>query len=171
MPLISMKPGKITPVFEKDGYESVTRRSRKPERSIKVDATMFQGSAGRASWFEFNIANDYTAGTYLGDYEIPAYPLSVAKGTVEAEAVVVYPGRGTSFTASAKALSSMKVEIKESDPRMGYLLVGLPAGEDAEAFSAELLNEPWVDYAEPDYVVSLWRIRPADSLADAINRW
>ncbi len=167
MPLISMKPGKITLVFEKDGYESVTKAvSVSLSGSIKVDATMFQGSAGRALVdFEFSIANDYTAGTYLGDYEIPAYPLSVAKGTVEAEAVVVYPGRGTSFTASAKALSSMKVEIKESDPRMGYLLVGLPAGEDAEAFSAELLNEPWVDYAEPDYVCfPLGGYDPADFL-------
>lgn len=154
MPLISAKPGKVTLTFEKEGYESITKvASVSQSGSIRMDASMFPGLEGRALVdFEFTITNDYTPGTFLGDYEVPSYPLSVAKGVAEAEGVVVYPGRGTSFVASANALSSMKVEIRESDPRMGYMLVSLPAGKDAETFSSELLGESWVDYAEPDYV-------------------
>ncbi len=153
-----MKPGRLTVTFSKAGYLDVIKQVPVSTSGwIQVDATLFPESKGRALVdFEFTLVNDYEAGTFLGDYDIPvptaALSYASAQAPVEADGVVIYPARGTGFGTSMESLASYKARVIESDPVAGYMLVGVPEGKDAEGFSRELMSQPWVDFAEPDYV-------------------
>ncbi len=153
-----MKPGKLTVTFSKEGYLDVVKQVPvSTSGRIQVDATMFPETEGRALVdFEFTLVNDYEAGTFLGDYDIPAPTAAssavASQAPVEAEGVVIYPARGTGFGASMESIASYEIQVMESDPVSGYILVGVPEGKDAEGFSRELINQTWVDFAEPDYV-------------------
>ncbi len=70
--------------------------------------------------------------------------------------VLVRPGAATSAAALPGLLGLADVQVESESSPLGYVRLRVPAGQE-HAIAARLMAEGAVAFAEPDYLLTLWR--------------
>lgn len=93
-----------------------------------------------------------------------------ANSAVPGEVLVRYRDDASAPMGRALSTTTLHAQALESNPKLGFTRLRLPKGSDVSAAIAELLKDPNVLYAEPNYIAHK-DVTPDDTYYNSTIQW